>query len=332
MSTYTVRRLLHAGPVLLLISICVFAIMEMAPGDPVRRIARRPGAISSSQMENLRREYGLDDPVPIRYLKWLGHAARGNLGYSYATRRSVAKEILDRLPNTIVLMAVAYIVVLIISVPTGIISAVNQYSIFDIVITTLAFVGQAIPAYLLGSMLIFIFHGLLKAPFSSGPLLPIGGMSSWGSDSSILDRLKHMILPIATLSFGWVSVYTRFVRSSTLDVLYQDFIVTARAKGLSESTVVLRHAFKNATLPLVTVIALDLPAIVAGALYVEIIFSWPGIGRLFYDAARLRDYPVLMGIAMMIAIAIVLCNLLADIAYAYLDPRVRFGKLRAMHD
>lgn len=327
MSTYIFRRLLYAGPVLLLISVCVFAIMEMAPGDPVRRIARRPGALSSTQMQNLRKEYGLDDAILVRYLKWLGHAMQGDLGYSFATRRPVVKEILDRLPNTVVLMVVAFVIVVILSVPIGIISAVKQYSMFDIVITTLAFIGQAIPTYWLGSMLIFLFHGLLTSPFSSGPLLPIGGVSSWGSTFNLLDRLKHMILPVATLAFGWVSVYTRFLRSSALDVLHQDYITVARAKGLPEQIVLLRHVFKNAALPLVTVIALDLPAILAGALYVEIIFSWPGVGRLFYNAAKLRDYPLLMAVAMMISTAIVLCNLLADIAYAYLDPRVRFGRI-----
>lgn len=329
MGTYVARRLLYAGPVLLLISVCVFAIVEMAPGDPLRRIARRPSALSSSQMQNLRREYGLDDPIPIRYLKWLGHAIEGDFGYSFVTRRPVIQEMLDRLPNTVVLMATAFAIVVILSVPIGISSAVKQYSMFDLVITTLAFVGQAIPTYWLGSMLIFVFHGLLTNPFSSTPLLPIGGMSSWGSNSGFLDRVRHMILPVSALSFGWMSIYTRFVRSSALDVLHQDYITTARAKGLSERVVLLRHALKNAMLPLVTVMALDLPAILAGALYVEIIFSWPGIGRLFYNAAQTRDYPLLMAIAMMLATAIVLCNLLADIAYAYLDPRIRFGEVSA---
>lgn len=327
MSAYVFRRLLQVGPLLLLISVCVFAIMEMTPGDPVLRVAKRPGLLSSEQIQNLRREYGLDAPIPVRYLKWLAHAVQGDLGYSFATRRPVVTEIFDRLSNTVVLMSVAFVVVLILSVPIGIMSAIKQYSVFDIVVTTLAFVGQAIPTYWLGIMLVFIFHGLLTKPFSTSPLLPAGGISSWDSEFNLVDRLEHLVLPVATLALGWISGYSRFLRSSVLDVLHQDYITTARAKGLPHRIVLLRHVLKNATLPLVTVVSLDLPAIVAGALFVEIIFSWPGVGRLFYEAAKLRDYPVLMAVVMMISAAIVLCNLLADIAYAYLDPRVRFGAI-----
>jgi len=328
MTAYVLKRVLSAGPVLLLISIGVFAVIEVAPGDPVLRIARRPSDVSSEQLANLRAEYGLDDAIPVRYLKWLSHAATGDLGYSYTSRRPVVDEILDRLPNTIILVGVTLVVVVILSLPIGMVSAVKQYSMLDIVLTTLAFAGQAIPEYWLGSMLIWLFHGVLASHLSSGPLFPIGGMCSWDSPCNLVDRLQHLILPVATLAFGWMSVYTRFLRSSALEILHQDYITVARAKGLPNHAVLLRHVFKNAGLPLVTLLALDLPLILAGALYVEIVFSWPGVGRLFYNAAQLRDYPLLMAIAMMISTAIVLCNLLADVGYAYLDPRVRFGGIQ----
>jgi len=330
MGIYVVRRLLATGPVLLLISICIFAIIEVAPGDPVRRIARKPGALSSTQMQNLRKEYGLDDPIAIRYLKWLSHALRGDLGYSFTTRRPVVQEILDRLPNTMSLMAAALFGVIFLSIPIGVMSAARQYSVLDILITTIAFMGQAIPVYWLGSLLILIFHNLLTNPLTSEPLLPIGGVSSWGSSFNLLDRLEHLILPATALAFGWISIYTRFLRSSTLDVLRQDYVTTARGKGLAEASVLLRHVLKNAILPLVTVLALDLPTIVSGALFAEIIFSWPGLGQLFYGAAKARDYNLLMATTMMTSTAVVLCNLLADIAYACLDPRVHFSKLTMM--
>jgi len=328
MRTYLFRRTFAAAPLIWLISLLIFLAIELSPGDPVLRISRRPGALTSDQLLSLREEYGLDEPVIPRYGKWIVHILQGDFGYSYTTRRPVLEEIRAYLGNTIILMGITLIVVVVIAIPLGMLSAVKPYSTVDMALTTLAFIGQSIPAYWLGTMLLFIFHDLLINPFTSRPLLPIGGISSWGSTSNFLDRLQHLVLPVTALAVGWVSVYMRFLRSSLLDVLQQDYIVAAAARGLSQKRILLKHAFKNAASPIVTLLALDLPIIVAGALYIEVIFSWPGIGRLFYQAAKSRDYPVLLALAMMIAVAVVVCNLLADIAYALLDPRVRFDESR----
>jgi peptide/nickel transport system permease protein len=221
-------------------------------------------------------------------------------------------------------MSVTLIVVALIAIPIGIISAVKQYSFFDIFATTLSFMGQAIPEFWLGMILILVFYAWLDNPFTGEPLLPPGGMQSLEAGFSLGDRVKHLILPVTMGAVGWVAWYSRFLRSGMLDVIHQDYVRTARAKGLSERVVMLRHALKNALIPLVTIFALDIPYIFAGSLYVELLFSWPGMGRLYYQSATQRDYPLLMAILIIAAAFTLLANLLADVAYAYLDPRVRF--------
>jgi peptide/nickel transport system permease protein len=322
MTTYLIRRLLVSVPILLLISFLIFTVTEVAPGDPIYRITPSPSRLSEDQLKNLRRAYGLDAPVLERYVRWLTHAARGDFGLSFSTRRPVIQEVSERLPNTVVLVSVSFLVVLLVSIPLSLLSSARQYSAFDLIVTTVSFAGQAVPVYWLGMILILVFYGLLTKPLSSEPLLPIGGVCSWRSDCGMLDRLEHLILPVATLSLGWISVYTRFLRSSILDVVPLDFIRTAYAKGLPHYLVLVKHALRNSALPFITLIAMDLPSILGGALYVELVFSWPGVGRLYLDAAESRDYPVLVGISMLTAVAVVLSNVLADVAYAVLDPRV----------
>jgi len=323
MTRYIIRRLIQAIPLLLLISIAIFFLVQATPGGPLAGHSRQKH-LNPEQIARLRKEYGLDDPLPVRYLKWLSHAVRGDWGYSYRTRRPVVTEIADRLPNTVYLMSVTFFVIMLISIPIGIISAIKQYSLFDIVVTTVSFIGQAIPEFWFGLILIIIFYATLHNPFTGEPLLPSGGMATLGAPFSMWDRIKHLILPVSMEALGWVAWYSRFLRSSMLEVINMDYIRTARAKGLSERMVLYRHALKNAAIPLVTLLALDMPYLFAGALYTEIIFSWPGMGRLYYQAAVKRDYPVLMAILMIEATLMVLANLLADIAYAYLDPRVRY--------
>ena len=250
---------------------------------------------------------------------------RGDFGFSFRTRQPVLTEIGDRLPNTIYLTVITMLVAVLIAIPIGIISAIKQYSKFDITVTTLSFAGQAIPEFWLGLILILIFYAWLKNPFTGDPLLPAGGMTSINSVGFDLgDRIFHLILPVLTGALGWVAWYSRFLRSSMLDVIHQDYIRTARAKGLPEKMVLYKHALRNALVPLVTLLALDLPYIFGGAIFVEILFSWPGMGRLYYQAALQRDYPVLMAVLIIGASFIILSNLLADIVYAYLDPRIRF--------
>jgi len=249
---------------------------------------------------------------------------RGDFGFSFRSRKPVIDEIKERVWNTIYLMSVTLLVVALIAVPIGVISAIKQYSWFDIIATTLSFMGQAIPEFWLGMILIIVFYAWLENPVTGEALLPSGGMHSLGAGFSLADWVKHLILPVTMGMVGWVAWYSRFLRSSMLDTIHQDYIRTARAKGQKERIVMIGHALKNALIPLVTLFALDFPYIFAGSIYVELIFSWPGMGRLYYDAAVSRDYPVLMAVLIIGAGLIIVCNLAADIAYAYLDPRVRY--------
>jgi peptide/nickel transport system permease protein len=330
---------------LIILSIGLFLLVNLAPGDPVAAMSgQRP---RPKVRERLRRQLGLDQPLPIQYIVWLAGndwmkidldgdgvaessgqrkgILRGDFGFSYKTRQPVLDEILDRLGNTVYLMTITLIIVFIIAIPIGVISAVKQYSIFDITATTLSFMGQAIPEFWLGMILIIVFYSLLANPITGEPLLPAGGMKTLGADFSITDRLKYLILPVTMGAVGWVAWYSRFLRAGMLDVIHQDYIRTARAKGFSERAVMFRHALKNALIPLVTIFALDIPYIFAGSLYVEIMFSWPGMGRLYYQAATGRDYPLLMAILIIASLFTVMANLLADIAYGVLDPRIRFS-------
>jgi peptide/nickel transport system permease protein len=261
----------------------------------------------------------------LQYWKWLSRVLQGDLGQSSKTKRPVTTEIWSVLPNTLVLMSTAWLVTLLIAIPVGIYSAVRQYSWFDHLVTGLTFVGQSVPIYWLGLILILIFYLTLENPWTGEPLLPAGGVKTLGAEFSLWDRIRHLILPVTMLSASWIAWYSRFLRASMLEVIHQDYVRTARAKGLRERVVVLRHAFRNAAIPLVTLMALDLPYLFSGAVFTEVIFSWPGMGRLFYDAAELRDYGVLMAVIMITSALIVLSNLFADVMYALLDPRIRYS-------
>ncbi|HEY9527388.1 MAG TPA: ABC transporter permease, partial [Anaerolineales bacterium] len=227
-------------------------------------------------------------------------------------------------PNTVYLMSITMLAALVIAIPIGIYSAVKQYSAFDFLATTFSFAGQAIPEFWLGLLLILVFYSWLRNPLTGEPLLPPGGMSSLNSAFSLSDLLSHLILPVLTGALGWIAWYSRFLRSSLLEILPLNYLRSARARGLSERTVIFKHALSNALIPVITLLALDLPYIFTGAVLIETIFSWPGMGRLYYQAAVERDYPLLMAVLIIGAAFIILCNLLADILYAYLDPRVRY--------
>jgi len=346
LATYIFRRLLQTTGLLALLSVLLFALVNLAPGGPLAGQGQSRH-IDPDKAELLKRQFGLDKPLPTQYLVWLvgndwmqvdkdGDGVldsygtrqgilRGDFGFSFRTRQPVLTEIGQRLPNTIYLMTVTMGVAVLIALPIGIISAIRQYSTFDITVTTFSFAGQAIPEFWLGLILILIFYAWLKNPFTGEPLLPPGGMTSSNSTGFDLgDRVIHLILPVATGALGWVAWYSRFLRSSMLEVIHQDYIRTARAKGLSNLKVLSKHALRNALIPLVTLLALDLPYIFGGAVFVEILFAWPGMGRLYYQAALDRDYPILLAVLIIGAGFIILSNLLADIVYAYLDPRIRF--------
>ncbi len=323
MTTYLLRRLLESVPLLAVVSALVFGMLQASPGSPLAQLERDP-TISQADLERIARDRGLLDPAPTQYLRWVAGAVRGDLGRSLQTGRPVTREILDRLPNTVTLVLTAFVVTLLIAIPVGVLSAVRQYSWFDHLVTAFAFMGQSIPIFWLGLMLILVFYFWLPNPFGTGPLFPPGGMATTGMEGSLTDRAWHLILPVVMLSSTWVAWYTRFLRASMIETLSQDYVRTARAKGMSERRVIYRHALRNAALPLVTLVALDLPMVFSGALFTETIFSWPGMGRLFFQSALRRDYPVLMAIVMFTSVAIVIANLLADLAYAYVDPRIRY--------
>ena len=346
MTAFLARRLLQTVALLFLLSIVLFALVNLAPGGPLagqgqsRHVRPERAAI-------LKRQFGLDRSLPIQYVVWLAGndwmkvdadgdgiadsygtrkgILRGDFGFSFRTREPALKEITLRLPNTILLMGTTMLVAIVLAIPIGILSALRQYSVYDIAATTFSFAGQAIPEFWLGLILILIFYVWLKNPFTGEPLLPAGGMYTLGAGFSLVDRIKHLILPVATGALAWIAWYSRFLRSSMLDVIHQDYLRTARAKGLNERTVIYRHALRNALIPLVTVLALDLPYLIGGAVFVETIFSWPGMGRLYYQSALQRDYPVLLAILMIGAAAIILSNLLADLLYVYMDPRIRYN-------
>ncbi len=333
------RRLLHSIPLLLLISVVVFAMISAAPGGPMAAFEENPN-MTAADLARLEQMMGLDQPWYVRYGRWLGHVVQGDWGTSNVTKRPVLQMILERLPATLQLMSVAFLAELLIALPIGILSALKQYSLFDHVATFGAFVGQAIPIFWFGLVLIIIFNMLLHNPVSPStgfawshftqcadctPLLPGGGMYPYEvSDPSLWQRMVHMILPVTTLALFGVGTYTRYMRGQMLEVIHLDYIRTARAKGLAERRVIWGHAIKNAITPVITIIALQLPILFGGALFTETIFSWPGMGRLFYYHAQRVDYPVLMGIVMINAVLIISFNLFADIAYAFLDPRVQY--------
>ncbi len=345
MARYIIRRLLQAIPMLFFISIILFALVNIAPGGPLAGHSRSR-RMDKEKVETMKRLFGLDKPLPVQYVIWLigndwmqvdedgdgildGYGTRrgilrGDFGFSFRNREPVISEIADRLPNTIYLMVVTLITVAIVAIPIGVLSAIKQYSAFDIFATTLSFMGQAIPEFWLGLILILVFYVTLDNPLTGESLFPSGGMYTIGTEFSFWDRIHHLILPVIMGMVGWVAWYSRFLRSSMLEVINQDYIRTARAKGQSERKVLYKHALKNALIPLVTMFALDFPYIFAGSLYVELLFTWPGMGRLFYDAATYRDYPILLAVLIIGAGIIIISNLLADIAYAYLDPRIRY--------
>ncbi len=323
MRTYALRRILQTIPILFIISVLLFLMVRAAPGGPLTAARRNPN-ITEEQIQKLEEKLGLNRPLPVQYADWIGKMLRGDMGQSIKFRRPVSEMIGERIPNTLLLVGLSFLVTLLIALPVGILSARKPYSIFDYVATTITFMGQSLPVYWLGLGLIMIFYVTLKNPVTGAPFFPGGGMNTFGKEGDFLDTLWHLVLPVTALSLGWAAWYSRFLRSSMLDVLHEDYIRTARAKGVIDRYVYYKHALRNAILPLVTLIALDLPSLFAGALFVETIFSWPGMGRLFWDAARGRDYPVLLGVVMITAVLIIGANILADLAYGLLDPQVKY--------
>ena len=317
MGRFVLRRLLQALPLLIAISAVSFAILKLTPGGPLAAYEGNP-LFTDEDRKRLEHAFGIDQPVPLQYLSWLGQFVRGDWGYSFASHQPVLALVAERLPNTVYLMGTVFVTVLLLAIPIGVIAAVKQYSWFDHVVTGATFAFLSTPTFWLGLLLIIAFGLQLR-------LFPLGGIDTPGQPFNLFDRLRHLVLPVATIALVQLGSHVRYLRASMLETINQDYMRTARSKGLGERAVVLRHALKNAAIPLVTVVALDVPELFAGALVTEQIFGWPGMGRLFWDAATRFDYPVLMGILTVSSALIVLANLFADVVYGYLDPRIRFG-------
>ncbi len=315
MTTYLIRRLVMMIPILFGISVISFAIMYAAPGKPA--VMNLDPDISVEDREKQMERLGLNDPPHVQYLNWMGNVLKGDFGTSFTKKQPVKDMILDRLPNTLILMIFSTILAVIISIPFGVISATKQYSKLDYGVTITSFLGLATPNFWLGLMLIMLFSVQLG-------WTPVGGVSTLGADFSLLDRLHHLILPAIVLATADMAGLTRYTRSSMLEVINQDYIRTARAKGFRESTVIYKHGLRNGLIPIITIFGLMLPGFIGGSVIVESLFSWPGIGKLFIDATFERDYPVIMAITMFGAVLTVLGNLIADILYAVLDPRIEY--------
>lgn len=320
MRTYLLKRSFQAIPLLLLISIVVFASIQ-ATGDPLAAYTV-DASLTADDIARLKAKYGLDQPLPVQYLNWLRNMATGNWGTSYFTRENVADMVWERLPNTLILFAVSYVLILAAAAVLGILTAIRQYSVFDHVVTALSFLGIATPSFWLGLMLIYLFAVRLKA--LGLPHLPVGGMYDLSVGQTLPEVARHVILPAVTLSVVVCARYIRYIRSSLLEQLQLDYVRTARAKGLRPATVLSRHVFKNVMLPLITLVGLDLPNFLSGTIVIESIFAWPGMGRLFWSAAERTDTPVLMAVMLFVAVLTVLFNLCADLFYAVVDPRISY--------
>ena len=320
MQRYLFRRVLQMLPLIVGISIVVFALLAAAPGDQVDLLISGIPNITPDDVIRLKHVYGLDEPVPVRYLKWLGRAVQGDLGWSRTYKEPVAHLITDRLGNTVTLAAGALALALAVAVPVGIYSALHQYSPLDYGATLFTFFGVSVPVFWFGIMLIYLFG-------VTWHLLPPGGINSPGVAPGLpmlIDRLQYLPLPTLALGLVFMASFTRYTRSSMLEVVRQDYVRTARAKGLPGRVVIRRHALRNALIPLVTVLGIAVPGILAGAPLTETVFSWPGVGKLLVDSTLGGDYAVAQGIIMFISIMVIAANLLVDIAYGVLDPRIRY--------
>ncbi len=320
MTRYIVRRLIQVIPLLAIISLIGFMIIQ-ATGDPLAAYTV-DASLTGDDIARLRAQYGLDKPVPIQYLNWVKNLFKGDWGYSYYTREAVRDMVINTIPNTLVLVLFSYVLTLTISVFIGIFTALKQYSVFDNLMTAISFIGISMPSFWMGLMLIVIFSVRFK---NAGlPYLPVGGMFDFRAGPSFSQLIWHAILPTLTLSFVMIGKYIRYIRSSMLDQISQDYIRTARSKGLSEPNIMVGHAFKNVLLPVITIIGIDIPGLLSGTIVIESIFAWPGMGRLFWTSAQKTDIPVCMALLMFVAVLTVFSTIISDILYAVVDPRIKY--------
>lgn len=319
MWSYIVRRAIQALFTLLIITVLCFILTRLS-ADPLAQYAANPN-MSGADRAALRERLGLNQPIPVQYLKWLGLAVQGNLGFSFFSKQPVALMISQRLPNTLVLMITAEILTVLIALSLGILSAVRQYSTTDNVVTAFSFVGYSMPIFFVALGLMLIFAVQFKA--WKLPYLPTGA-DIWNAQDPF-QLIRHLVLPVTALIIIQTAGYSRFIRTSMLEVLGQDYIRTARAKGLASRTVLFKHALRNAALPLVTIIGLDIPYLLGGALVTESVFAWPGMGRLFWEYAQRGDFPVVLGVLLIVSSAVVVFTIITDVLYTFVDPRIRLS-------
>jgi len=320
MGRYIIRRLLQAIPLLLLLSIFVFLLIHAMPGGP-EQVIFNPH-LDAAGRAALRASFGLDQPLPVQYIKWLGNMLTGNFGFSFQTKQPVTDLLNERFPNTLVLFAAALSIALVMAILLGSISAQRQNSVTDYTLTTLSYFGLAMPAFLLGIFLQDVFSVQLH-------WLPVSGTQTLGYSfdffNGLLDRVLHLVLPTITLATLFVAGWSRFMRSSMIDVVKQDYMRTARAKGVNPRAMLFQHALRNAVIPLITVVAIDFGSVAGGAVITEGIFAWPGMGQLFFNSLESRDFPVLLAILVIGATFVIMFNLIADILYGVMDPRIRYS-------
>ncbi|HWU36019.1 MAG TPA: ABC transporter permease [Candidatus Acidoferrum sp.] len=313
MLRYLINRLAQSIVLIVFVSILTFVLIHAAPGGPAVLLAPE---MTKEQIELARKQLGLDDPIPLQYARWAGHVVRGNLGTSYSQGLPVTDLLLRRLPETLELVLTGLALATMAGILIGIVSAKRQYSLLDKLSTGFCFFGMSVPVFWFGLMLIIFLSIDLK-------ILPSAGSYTLGAPASIQDRFVHLILPAIVLATANLALIARYTRSSMLEVLHADYLRTARAKGVKESVVMNRHALRNALIPIVTVVGLMIPRLVSGVAITESVFAWPGMGSLAVDSAVQRDYPVVMGITLMVSVLVVVTNLLTDLSYLFLDPRVK---------
>jgi peptide/nickel transport system permease protein len=308
-------------PLLFGITFLTFALINLIPGSPIQRFEFDPRA-RPQDIENIRRNLGLDKPWPVRYVYWVSDAVRGNLGYSLINAKPVTDRIMSRIPATLILTGTSLLIALVVSIPLGIYAAVKRNTWFDHAVNIGSTAVFAVPTFWLGLLMIIVFA--VKFQEWGLPSMPASGSHDFRGGGGFFDRLEHLIMPAVALALVQLASWTRYVRSSMLEVIRQDFVRTAQAKGLRDQSVLYVHAFRNAILPLVTLIGLTLPELFGGAFFIEVIFAWNGLGRLTVDALNERDYTLIMGVFTILAVLTLLGNLLADVLYAVFDPRIRY--------
>lgn len=320
--TYVARRLILIVPTFFLITLIIFTLIHLAPGDPVSIMVGTNPKITPEEKDRMIEDFGLNEPIAVQYVAWLTRLFRGDLGYSYAYHQSVWKLVSERVPRTLELMLITEVIGLALAIVLGVVCAVKPYTLTDGVCKLGALIGYSAPSFWLGLLAAALFAGTLD-------WLPSFGVQDYSLTFPTIfdawfDHLKHLILPVGILVFGWVAYLFRLVRSSMLEVLRQDYITTARAKGVRERIVIYKHALRNALLPVVTYEGYSLGFILAGAAVIETVFSWPGLGKFWVNVAATRDFPTLMALSIIVALMILLGNLVTDVSYAIVDPRIRY--------